>query len=151
MCTTAKYRVFRRKFVCFELVMWPEFWILGQVIKLLGARVVKIYTRLTILLFFTSCNLDTLTLNSVKIQIVFSVKQEQKQQFFLIQEVLCVPKNLFYAYLTSFYQINVVCHLWSNLEKKILSVATVKSGYKDETKLFSTEKYFEALPPILFS
>ena len=36
MCTTAKYRVFRRKFVCFELVMWPEFWILGQVIKLFG-------------------------------------------------------------------------------------------------------------------
>jgi hypothetical protein len=34
--------------------------------------------------FFTSCNLDSLTLKSVKIQIVFSVKKEQKQQFVLI-------------------------------------------------------------------
>jgi hypothetical protein len=41
------------------------------------------------------------------------------------------------------------------LEKNILSVVTVKSGSKDLKKaihnIFSIKKYFEALPPILYS
>ena len=82
---------------------------------------------------------------------LFSKSGTKTTFFFLYKRSYVSQKTLFYAYLTSFYQINVVRHLWFNLEKKILNEVTVKSGYKDETKLFSTEKYFEALPPILFS
>ena len=55
------------------------------------------------------------------------------------------PEKPSYVYLTSrsFYLINVVRHLWSILEKKILIVVIVKSGYKDERKPFSTKKIFE--------
>jgi hypothetical protein len=30
------YRVFGRKLVCFEFLMWPGFWTLGQLIELFG-------------------------------------------------------------------------------------------------------------------
>ena len=145
--------------------------------------------------FFTSCILHSLTLRIVKIQLVFSVKKEQKEKWvwykwvmsqlislvvqfyqrwfsmeffisyglfgFLWQKIVLQKSQsiwnnwtpsemssdtthmvwykssyvsweiLFYAYLTSFYQINDVRHLWPNLEKTILSVVTVKSGSKN--------------------
>ena len=70
--------------------------------------------------FFTLCNLNSLTFKSVKIQIVFSVKKEQKQQFVLTYEVRCVlEKSSFYATYPVFIK-SMMCAINGPIWKKIL-------------------------------
>ena len=102
----------------------------------------EIYTRLTILDFFYLMQPRQPHIEQCQNSYsLFSKSGTKTIFFFLYKRSYVSQKTLFYAYLTSFYQINVVRHLWFNLEKNILNEVTVKSGYKDETKLFSTEKY----------